>query len=256
MQKPQTETDGKAAASVDVNRRFYDALWATGSLTEPQRFNTWPLLSTLASSAPQRLEIGPGLRPRLPIAGTYFADVSAPALSHFRTHQGLAARGEITALPFPDKAFDLICAFDIVEHVEDDQQVFREITRVARDGAAIIFSVPLQPDRWSAFDALVGHVRRYDANELMPLLQQHAIVLEQSAIYGMEPKQKWLLDLAVWGMTRRWDQAIRWYNKYFLPIGLRTQKPLAWSPGLVDVAKVGEIVLLCRRAPRAERVDD
>lgn len=237
--------------AVDANRRFYDALWATGSLTEPQRFNTWPLLSELASDAAARLEIGPGLRPRLPLAGTYFADVSPPALAHFRAHRGLATRGEITALPFPDNAFDLVCAFDIVEHVEDDNQVFREITRVARDRAAIIFSVPLQPDRWSSFDALVGHVRRYDPAALLQLLQHHGLVLERSAIYGMEPKQKWLLDLAVWGMTRRWDQAIRWYNKYFLPIGLRTQKPLMWAPGMVDVANVGEIVLVCRRQARA-----
>lgn len=245
---------GQAASAVDANRRFYDALWSTGTLTEPQRFNTWPLLSTLAASASQRLEIGPGLRPRLPIAGTFFADVSPPALSHFKSKNGLPTRGEVTALPFPDSVFDLICAFDIVEHVEDDQKVFRELARVARDGAGIVLSVPLQPERWSSFDALVGHVRRYDAEELLVLLQEHSIVLEHSAIYGMEPKQKWLLDLAVWGMTRRWDQAIRWYNKYFLPIGLRTQKPLAWAPGLVDVAKVGEIVLACRRAARSAPV--
>ena len=103
---PPTDVAG-AARAVDVNRRFYDALWATGALTQPQRFNTWPLLSSLAASAPLRLEIGPGLRPRLPIAGTCFADVSAPALSHFKSHHGLVTRGEITALPFPDKAFDL-----------------------------------------------------------------------------------------------------------------------------------------------------
>jgi SAM-dependent methyltransferase len=162
-------------------------------------------------------------------------------------------RGEITALPFPDRAFDLVCAFDIVEHVEDDRRVFGEIARVARDDAVIVLSVPLHPQRWSSFDALVGHVRRYDADVLLELLRGHGIVLEQSAIYGMEPKQKWLLDLAAWGMTRRWDQAVRWYNKYFLPIGLRIKKPLAWSPGLVDVAGVGEIALICRRVARGER---
>jgi SAM-dependent methyltransferase len=235
---------------VEVNRRFYDALWATGSLTQPERFNTWPLLSSLAAAAAARLEIGPGLRPRLPMSGTCFTDVSAAALAQVRAHHGLATRGEITALPFPDQAFDLVCAFDIVEHVEDDQQVFREIARVARDDAVVVFSVPLQPNRWSNFDTLVGHVRRYDAQDLLVLLREHGLILEQSAVYGMEPKQKWLLDLAAWGMTRHWDQAIRWYNRYFLPIGLRTQKPLAWSPGLVDVAKVGEIVLACRRRAR------
>jgi SAM-dependent methyltransferase len=249
---PLTETARKDVRAVEANRRFYDALWSTGSLTAPSRFNTWPLLSTLANAAPLRLEVGPGLRPRLPIAGTYFADVSSPALAHLKAHHGRPMRGEITALPFPDRAFDLVCAFDIVEHVEDDRLVFGEIARVARDDAVIVLSVPLHPNRWSAFDALVGHVRRYEASVLLEMLRQHAIVLEQSAVYGMEPKQKWLLDLAAWGMTRHWDHAVRWYNRYFLPIGLRVQKPLAWRPGLVDVAGVGEIALICRRTSRQE----
>jgi SAM-dependent methyltransferase len=248
-----TETEGRAARAVETNRRFYDALWSTGSLTEPHRFNTWPSLSALAAAAPRRLEVGPGLRPRLPIRGTYFADVSAPALAHFKAHSGVPMRAEITALPFPDRAFDLVCAFDIVEHVDDDRQVFGEIARVARDDAVIVLSMPLHPNRWSAFDALVGHVRRYDAEVLLTRLREHEFVLEQSAVYGMEPKQKWLLDLAAWGMTRRWDLSVRWYNRYFLPIGLRRQKPLTWSPGLVDVTGVGEIALICRRAARGDR---
>ena len=47
-----------------ANREFYDALWSSSYIVPPQRFNTWPLLSALAASAPARLEIGPGLRPR------------------------------------------------------------------------------------------------------------------------------------------------------------------------------------------------
>ena len=52
-------------SAVDANRRFYDALWSASSLVPPQRFNTWPLLSWLAASAPARLEIGPGIVPQV-----------------------------------------------------------------------------------------------------------------------------------------------------------------------------------------------
>ena len=200
---------GRAAA----NRDFYDALWSASHVILPQRFNTWPLLSALAASAPARLEIGPGLRPRLPIAGTYFVDVSRPALSRLKARGGLATLGEITALPFPDRSFDLVCAFDIVEHVEDDRQAFRELGRIAKDDATVIFSVPLHPARWSAFDALVGHVRRYDPDDLLAILGEHSFVLEQSAAFGMEPRSRWLLDFAVWGLTHRRVQAMRWYNR-------------------------------------------
>ena len=236
------------------NRRFYDALWSASYVVPPQRFNTWPLLSALAAAAPARLEIGPGLHPRLPMAGTYFVDVSLPALSRLQAHGGLATLGEITALPFADCTFDVVCAFDIVEHVEDDRHVFRELGRVAKDEATVIFSVPLHATRWSAFDALVGHVRRYDPDDLLTILGEHSLVLEQSAGFGMQPRSRWLLDFAVWGLTQRRVEAMRWYNRLFLPLGLRLQKPLAWAAGLTDVAQVDELLLVCRRvgqlAPR------
>ncbi len=237
-------------SDIDANRGFYDALWSASYVVAPERFNTWPLLSTLAASATARLEIGPGLHPRLPIAGTHFLDVSGAALSRLKVRAGLTTLGDITALPFPDRTFDLVCAFDIVEHVEDDRRAFRELSRVARDGAAVIFSVPLDPARWSAFDALVGHVRRYDPDALLAILGEHFLVLEQSAAFGMEPRSGWLLDFAVWGLTRRRVQAMRWYNKVFLPLGLLLQKRLVCAPGLIDVTKVDELFLVCRRGDR------
>ena len=233
-----------------VNRDFYDSLWSASDVTLPQRFNTWPLLSALAASAPARLEIGPGLRPRLPIAGTNFVEISQPSLSPLRARGGLATLGEITALPFPDCSFDLVCAFDIVEHIEDDRQAFRELHRVSKDDATVIFSVPLHPARWSAFDALVGHARRYDPDDLLAILGEHAFVLEQSAAFGMQPRSGWLLDFAVWGLTHRRVQAMRWYNGLFLPLGLFLQKRLAWVSGLIDVANVDELLLVCRRGVR------
>lgn len=237
-------------AAVAVNRDFYDALWSASSVVLPQRFNTWPLLSALATSAPARLEIGPGLRPRLPIAGTSFVDISRPALSGLKARGGLAILGAMTALPFPDHSFDLVCAFDIVEHVEDDRQAFLELGRVAKDDATVVFSVPLHADRWSAFDALVGHVRRYDPDDLLAILGAHSFVLEQSAIFGMQPRNGWLLDLAVWGMTHKRAQAMRWYNGLCLPLGLFLQKPLVWGTGLIDVTHVDELLLVCRRRGR------
>ena len=233
-----------------VNRDFYNSLWSASDVTLPQRFNTWPLLSALAASAPARLEIGPGLRPRLPIAGTNFVEISQPSLSPLRARGGLATLGEITALPFPDCSFDLVCAFDIVEHIEDDRQAFRELHRVAKDDATVIFSVPLHPARWNAFDALVGHARRYDPDDLLAILGEHAFVLEQSAAFGMQPRSGWLLDFAVWGLTHRRVQAMRWYNGLFLPLGLFLQKRLAWVSGLIDVANVDELLLVCRRGVR------
>ena len=59
---------------LDANQRFYDEVWTDARLVEPERFNTWPLVSELVAGASLRLEVAPGLRPRLPIAGTHFIE--------------------------------------------------------------------------------------------------------------------------------------------------------------------------------------
>jgi SAM-dependent methyltransferase len=241
--------DPEAARSARAdNRRFYDALWSAGYLVPPHRFNTWPELSALAATATDRLEVGAGLRPRLPVSGTHFVDVSEPALARLREGGGCATLSDVTALPFRDRAFDLVCAFDIVEHVEDDRGVFAELSRVARRGATVVLSVPLHQIRWTAFDALVGHVRRYEPDDLLALLREHGLALERTAVFGMEPRSQWLLDLAVWGLTKRRVQALRWYNAVLLPLGLLMQRRLDWGTGLIDVAGVGELLLACRRS--------
>ena len=244
---PTADAEQVTRVGLAANRSFYDEIWSGSYVVPPERFNTWPLLSALASEASARLEIGPGLRPRLPIAGTSFADVSQPALLQLKARGGHTTLADVAALPYPDDTFDLICAFDIIEHVESGEQVFRELGRVARDDATLVFSVPLHAARWTPFDTLVGHVRRYEPDELLATLAEHAFEIAQSAGFGMAPRSRWLLAFAVWGLTHHREHAMRWYNRMFLPIGLRLQKHLAWTPGLIDVAGVDELLLVCGR---------
>src|SRR5262245_61470626 len=114
MSLPEETQDARGVRA--ANRRFYDDLWSAGYLVPPQRFNTWPALSVVAATARARLEVGPGLHPRLPVCGTHFVDVSGPALKRLHEDGGFTTLGDVTALPFPARTFDLVCAFDIVEH--------------------------------------------------------------------------------------------------------------------------------------------
>jgi len=232
---------------LEVNRRFYDALWTEGRLIEPERFNTWPLVQSLLAPIQRRLEVAPGLRPRLPVEGTQFIDISPSALAKLRAHGAAGALGSITALPYGDGVFDLICAFDVIEHVEDDERAFAELARVAAPGAALITSVPLHPEQWTSFDDFVGHRRRYDPTELKPKLARHGFSVERSAAFGMQPKSSRLVDLGMWFLIHRRERAMWWYNRVLMPLGVRFQKPLALAEGLIDTAEVDEVLLLCRR---------
>ncbi len=232
----------------DANRRFYDALWMDLRLVDPERFNTWPLLSALAAQSPRRLEIGPGLRPRLPVSGTCFVDISAPALARLRDRGATTVLASAMSLPFPDAAFDLVCAFDIVEHLEDDDRALAELSRVAVPGRALVLSVPLHPGHWTAFDDLVGHRCRYDPGQLLAKLAEHGLTVERSAAYGMQPRASWLVALGAWWLTHRHEEAMWWCNRVIMPLGLWLEKKLAWAPGMIATERVDEILLVCRKA--------
>jgi SAM-dependent methyltransferase len=230
-----------------INRRFYDRLWTDARLARPDRFSTWPLVSSLLTGAPARLEIAPGLRPRLPIQGTHFLDISVPALTRLHERGGVTACGTASALPLPDRHFGLLCALDVVEHVEDDGAALAELARVARPGAILLLSVPLHRSAWSAFDEIVGHGRRYDPAQLVAALAEHGFAVERSAAFGMRPRSPRLLALGMWFLAHRPAHAMKWYNRLLFPLALRRQKPLALHDGLLELDEVQEVFLVCRR---------
>ena len=236
---------------LEANRRFYDPLWTDARLVEPERFNTWPLVCSLVSPSGLQLEVAPGLSPRLPLWDTYFVDISEPAIAKLRARGANAVSGLVSSLPFPDGMFDLVCALDIVEHVDDDDGALSELSRVAAPGAALLLSVPLHPSQWTAFDDFVGHRRRYEPACLLAKLKEYGYTVEQSAIYGMKPKSSLLLGLGMWFLTHRRKQAMWWYSHVFMPLGLRFQKKLALFPRMIDTELVSEVLLVCRKDGKA-----
>jgi SAM-dependent methyltransferase len=62
--------------------------------------------------------------------------------------------------------FDLICAFDVIEHVEEDERVLEELRRALRPGGGVLLSVPQHPFLWSRADEVSFHKRRYRPGEL------------------------------------------------------------------------------------------
>lgn len=229
------------------NRSYYDMLWAGARLVRPERFNTWPLVQSLLPTAARRLEVAPGLRPRLPLTGTQFVDISAPAIAKLRERGAQAVIGQVTSLPFADSSFDLVCAFDIIEHVDDDEGALAEVTRTARAGGVILTSVPLHPALWTSFDDFVGHKRRYEPPELLSKLTRYHLTVEHSAVFGMQPRSSRLVDLGMWWLLHDRERAMWWYNRVFMQLGLLFQKRLRLESGMIATDRVDEILLVCRK---------
>ena len=88
--------------------------------------------------------------------------------------------GSATALPFTDGAFDVVSAFDVVEHCEDEHLAMSELVRVLAPGGRLLLSVPAYQWAWSHHDVRAGHYRRYTRPRLVSLVQGAGLVVERS----------------------------------------------------------------------------
>jgi SAM-dependent methyltransferase len=68
-------------------------------------------------------------------------------------------------IPFENE-FDVVGAFDVLEHIQDDQIVLRELFQAVKPGGGIIVTVPQHPSLWSTVDDYSHHYRRYTRSEL------------------------------------------------------------------------------------------
>lgn len=71
-----------------------------------------------------------------------------------------------TTLPFNASSFDLVTAFDVLEHIEQDTNVLTEINRILKPNGYVLITVPAHPFLWSYRDVDLMHKRRYTKNEL------------------------------------------------------------------------------------------
>jgi len=69
-------------------------------------------------------------------------------------------------LPFEEE-FDVVGAFDVLEHVDQDDEILRQMNQATRVGGGILLTVPQHPWLWSAVDDFSRHRRRYRAGELV-----------------------------------------------------------------------------------------
>ena len=96
--------------------------------------------------------------------------------------RGLEAyEGSAADLPFRDGEFDLVALLDTVEHVREQDEVFRECRRVLRDpepqtgaaGGTLLVTVPAFMFLWNNNDVLNRHQRRYTVPQLRDKLTEH-----------------------------------------------------------------------------------
>lgn len=153
------------------------------------------LRRTLEPLPPGRvLEVGPGrgaVAARLVAAGHDYTGVEMSASAREATAEVLAAdtRGTSRLVASfdelgADERFDLVCAFEVLEHIEDDTTALTEWASRLRPGGHLLLSVPAWPERFSTHDEEVGHLRRYTPDGLAEVARAAGLVDVDVRCYG------------------------------------------------------------------------
>lgn len=180
---PRSAGFPQLAASLDETNEGFD-LEGFGSLAAVQDNHFWFgsrnelirwLVHRYAPSASRVLEIGCGtgfvlsaLRHALPAAKIAGSEIHSRGLVVARRRHGhdveliqMDARHCHLA-----EAVDLVGAFDVLEHIPQDDVALAEIARILKPGGILIATVPQHPWMWSTADDLALHQRRYRLGEL------------------------------------------------------------------------------------------
>jgi SAM-dependent methyltransferase len=109
-----------------------------------------------------------GLERQLPQLRLTAGDASPLALQFARSRAPAASLLQLDAgsLPFEEE-FDVAGAFDVIEHLDDDEGALTALRGAVRPGGGVLITVPQHPWLWSANDEFGHHRRRYKRNELV-----------------------------------------------------------------------------------------
>lgn len=81
-------------------------------------------------------------------------------------------------------SFDYLLAFEVLEHIGNDLEVFRGWVRYLKPGGRVLVSVPAHMSKYGRSDEIVGHVRRYEKAALRDLLEQAGVKDVNIVNYG------------------------------------------------------------------------
>lgn len=187
------------------------------------------------------LEVGCGAGGNVPLLREFGAVAALEPDDESRAYAaerlGLAIQSGLLpdGLPYAPESFDLVCAFDVIEHVDDDAGSVRALARLVRPGGAILTTVPAYPWMWSHHDVLHHHKRRYLLPAYRALFEQAGLTVETATYFN-----SLLFPLAAAQRTAKrllGDQSAddamppAWLNKALSGV-FSLEAPLASGPGL------------------------
>ena len=88
--------------------------------------------------------------------------------------------GSALALPFRNEAFDVVAAFDVIEHCEPESVALAEVARILAPGGRFLMSVPAYQWAWTHFDDWNYHHRRYTRRRAVAAVEASGLVVRRA----------------------------------------------------------------------------
>lgn len=125
--------------------------------------------------------------------GYQYTGIEPDAESRVMAHARLAqvGRGRVVEALAPtndsaaEPGFDLVCAFEVLEHIADDVGALEQWREYLVPEGWILLSVPAHASQYGPSDEHAGHYRRYEKQELTDRLGRAGFRVEELRSYGV-----------------------------------------------------------------------
>ncbi len=138
------------------------------------------------------LEIGSGTGGNLNMLASFGAvsalemDATARSIAAEKTGGRFDIRAGICPadIPFAEEKFDLICLFDVLEHIDEDVQTLAAVKKLLAKHGRVLVTVPAYRWLWSAHDEFLHHQRRYSAAGLRGTVAAAGLQLDKMSYFN------------------------------------------------------------------------
>lgn len=155
--------------------------WHLGRL---KIINTYVTSATGKNKSPKLLNVGCGTGGTIAVLETFGrvdnVDISDDAIRYMKNNgYKRLTKVEGIKLPFKAGSYNIIGAFDVLEHIDDQIGALKEWRRVLKQGGSAVITVPAYQWLWSEHDVSLHHKRRYTTKSLAAAAEGSGLVVEK-----------------------------------------------------------------------------
>lgn len=138
------------------------------------------------------------------------------------------------------RGYDVALSANVLEHIDDDVAVVKALASLVAPGGRVLTFVPAMPALFGAFDAALGHVRRYTKASLRALMEGQGLEVERLEYFDVVGTLPWLVSGRVLRQASLSPKGAALYDRFAVPVAELVDRvvPKPFGKNLLCVARV------------------